>query len=198
MQTEFALSSTKAEYIGLSRALREAIPIMAQMKEMQSLGFTVASTTPIVKCKVFEDNTGALEMATIHRIHPRTKHINVKYHHFRSYVDDGSIQRSYIQSQDNVADMITKGQPVALLRVHRLAVLGWDTAAEKGCDNTSYKANANSYKANATSVGLSTNANCKPNHRARWDSHDRNPSRPDQSRYETMQRRRDMRRNEYT
>jgi Reverse transcriptase (RNA-dependent DNA polymerase) len=138
MQTKFALSSTEAEYIGLSRALREAIPIMAQLKEMQSLGFAVASTTPIVKCKVFEDNTGALEMATVHRLRPRTKHINIKYHHFRSYVDDGSVQISYVKSQDNVADMLTKGQPIALLQVHRLAILGWDTDAEKGCDKTSY------------------------------------------------------------
>jgi hypothetical protein len=93
-----------------------------------------------VKCEVFENNTGALEMATVHRIRPRTKHINIKYHHFRSHVDDGSIHIQYVQSNDNVADMFTKGQPIALLQVHRLAILGWDIDDEKGCDNTSYKA----------------------------------------------------------
>jgi hypothetical protein len=79
--------------------------------------------------QVFDDNTGALEMATVHCIQPQTKHISIKYHHFQSLVDDGSIQ------------MLTKEQPVALLRVHRLpvAVLGWDTNAEKGCDKTSYE-----------------------------------------------------------
>jgi hypothetical protein len=153
MQTEFALSSTEAKCIGLSRALREAIPIMAQLKEMQSLGFTVASTTPIIKCKVLEDNTGALEMATVHCMRPRTKHINIKYHHFHSYVDDGSVQISYIKSQDNVADMLMKGQPIALLRVHRLAIVGWDTDAEKGCDKTSYDTEP------SASIVLTTNAN---------------------------------------
>jgi hypothetical protein len=41
MQTEFALSSTEAEYIGLSQALRETIPIMSQLREMRGLGFNV-------------------------------------------------------------------------------------------------------------------------------------------------------------
>jgi Reverse transcriptase (RNA-dependent DNA polymerase) len=66
MQTEFALSSTEAEYIGLSRALRETIPLMAQLREMHDLGFDVSSFTPNVRCQVLEDNTGALEMATVH------------------------------------------------------------------------------------------------------------------------------------
>jgi hypothetical protein len=55
-------------------------------------------------------------------------------------VDDGSIHIQYVPSNDNVADMLTKGQPIALLRVHRLAILGWDIDDEKGCDNTSYVA----------------------------------------------------------
>jgi Reverse transcriptase (RNA-dependent DNA polymerase) len=137
MQTEFAMSSTEAEYIGLSRALRETIPIMEMLKEMQQLGFDVTATQATVRCKVFEDNTGALEMANVHKLRPRTKHINIKYHHFRSHVSDGSIAVQYIPSKDNVADMLTKGQPIALLRVHRAAIMGWDTDVEKGCNNPS-------------------------------------------------------------
>jgi hypothetical protein len=41
LQTEFAMSSTEAEYIGLSRALHETIPIIELLKEMQELGFDV-------------------------------------------------------------------------------------------------------------------------------------------------------------
>jgi hypothetical protein len=50
--------------------------------------------------------------------------------------------------------MLTKGQPIALLRVHRLAVLGWDTDAEKGCDNTSYVTKSGASIAKATADGL--------------------------------------------
>ena len=38
LQTEIALSSTESEYTGLSYALRDAIPIMELLKEMQAHG----------------------------------------------------------------------------------------------------------------------------------------------------------------
>ncbi len=38
--------------------------------------------------KVFEDNSGALELARLHKLR-RTKHINVCYHHFREHVRKG-------------------------------------------------------------------------------------------------------------
>ena len=39
LQTEIALSSTESEYTGLSYALREAIPLMALLKELKEQGF---------------------------------------------------------------------------------------------------------------------------------------------------------------
>ena len=136
LQTEIALSSTEAEYIGLSRALRETIPVMELLKEMRSLGFTITTATPQVHCRVFEDNSGALTMATVHKLRPRTKHINIKFHHFRSYVDSGEVSIHPIASDDNYSDMLTKGQPIELLRKHRSFLLGWDVGIEKGCNNT--------------------------------------------------------------
>jgi hypothetical protein len=135
LQTEIALSSTEAEYIGLSHALRETIPVMELLKEMRRLGFAVESTTPKIHCRVFEDNAGALEMATVHKLRPRTKHINIKYHHFRSYVNSGEVSIHSIRSEDNISDMLTKGQPLALLREHHRIILGWDVGDEKGCTN---------------------------------------------------------------
>jgi hypothetical protein len=67
MQTEIALSSTESEYTGLSYALGDAIPIMELLKELKKKKFPVRSTIPNVHCKVFEDNSGALEMATVHK-----------------------------------------------------------------------------------------------------------------------------------
>jgi len=86
LQGEIALSSTKSEYIGLSHALREVIPLMHMLQEMKGLGFEINSTTPKIHCRVFEDNSGALEMAKVHKYRARTKHLNTKYHHFRDYV----------------------------------------------------------------------------------------------------------------
>ena len=64
MQNEIALSSTESEYTGLSYGLRDAIPIMELFKEMISFGMPIDSSKTQVHCKVFEDNTGALEITT--------------------------------------------------------------------------------------------------------------------------------------
>ena len=67
-----------------------------------------------VYCKVFEDNSGALEMAKNPKIRPRTKHLNIKYHHFRSWIaQDGEdtknkIQIYAIKSSEQQADMLTE------------------------------------------------------------------------------------------
>ena len=67
LQTECALSSCESEYTGLSYALREAIPIMNLLKEMQARKYPIKTVVPKVLCRVFEDNTGALEIATNHK-----------------------------------------------------------------------------------------------------------------------------------
>ena len=63
LQSQVALSTTEAEYIAMSMALRDVIPIMELLEEMQARHFQVICTHPIVYCKVFENNSGALELA---------------------------------------------------------------------------------------------------------------------------------------
>ena len=81
---------------------------MGMLNEMKKLGFPVRSETPKVHCKVFEDNSGALEMAKIHKYRPRTKHICTKLHHFRDYVTRGEITIHPIDTKDQIADFLTK------------------------------------------------------------------------------------------
>ena len=45
----------------------------------------IESKSSSVKCKVSEDNNGAIELAKALKICPRTKHIALKYHHFREH-----------------------------------------------------------------------------------------------------------------
>jgi hypothetical protein len=78
MQTEIALSSTKSEYTGMSYGLREAIPIIEILKEMKDMQFPVLNEIPKIYCKIFEYNSGALEMVTTFKYRPRTKLLNVK------------------------------------------------------------------------------------------------------------------------
>ena len=63
LQTEIALSSTESEYTGLSYALREAIPIMRLLRKFKQRGFTSEEQITKIHCKVYEDNSGTLDMA---------------------------------------------------------------------------------------------------------------------------------------
>ena len=125
LQTEIALSSTKSEYTGLSYALREAIPIMNILRECNDNGFNLKNVTPTITCKVFEDNSGALEMATTHKFRPCTKHINVKLHHFQDYVVRSDIIIKAISTTNQLADFLTKPVSEDTLRRLRKIVLGW-------------------------------------------------------------------------
>jgi hypothetical protein len=77
LQSQIALSTTKAEYIAILQALRDVIPIMNLLQEMREQNLKVICIKPYVYCKVFEDNTGALELARHLKLRPRTKHINI-------------------------------------------------------------------------------------------------------------------------
>jgi len=100
MQTEIALSTTEAEYIALSQAMREVLPITWLMEEAKQQGIPVLNATPKVHCKVFEDNAGAIEIANIPKIRPRTKHLNIKYHHFREEVRKRTISIYHTRAED--------------------------------------------------------------------------------------------------
>ncbi len=125
MQTEIALSSTESEYTGLSYGLRDTIPIMELLKELKKKKFPIRSTVPNVHCKVFEDNSGALEMATVHKSRPRTKHLNVKLHHFRDYVTRKEISINPIDTSMQLADYLTKAVNWLTLSRLRPLVMGW-------------------------------------------------------------------------
>ena len=109
----------------MSYALREAIPIMQLIKEMSKNGIKVNHATPKIKCKVFEDNSGALEMAREYKYQPRTKHLNNRLHHFRDYVTRQEITIHPIGTHEQSADFLTKPLNETDLKRHRKKVMGW-------------------------------------------------------------------------
>jgi hypothetical protein len=125
MQTEIALSSTEAEYIALSQAMREVMPIMWLMEEAYGHGIPVLNNPPKVLCKVFEDNAGAIEIAKVPKMRPRTKHLNIKYHHFREEVKKGTVSIYHVGTKDQIADILTKALDEGLFTSLRMKILGW-------------------------------------------------------------------------
>ena len=61
-----------------------------------------------MKCKLFEDNNGAFELAKAPKTRPRMKHIALKNHHFREHVQKGLIEINSIDTLEQVADIFTK------------------------------------------------------------------------------------------
>ena len=102
LQTQVALSTTEAEYIAMSSVLQDAIPIRIFLHELKSKKFSDTESKTQLHCKVFEDNSAALEMARNPKMRPRTKHINVLYHWFLSYIKDGSVKAYPVLSEINV------------------------------------------------------------------------------------------------
>lgn len=125
LQTEICLSTTESEYTGLSYALREAIPIMRLLDEMKENGVPVTSSNTTVKCRVYEDNSGALEIAKNPKYRPRTKHLNGRLHHFRSWVESGRVAIEKIHTTEQRADYLTKAVPEEILVHLRGQVMGW-------------------------------------------------------------------------
>jgi hypothetical protein len=69
LQTEIALSTTEAEYIALSQALREVLPLITLFEEVNEI-FPVHSPTPEIHCEVWEDNNGCISLATRQKFSP--------------------------------------------------------------------------------------------------------------------------------
>ena len=124
LQTEIALSTAEAEYIALSQALREVIPLMTLMEEIHPV-FPVHITKPNFVCKVHEDNQSCIKMANSDKFTPRTKHIALKYHHFRSHIKRGLIDVQYCRTEDQKADLLTKPLADELFFKLRYMLCGW-------------------------------------------------------------------------
>jgi hypothetical protein len=82
LQMEITLSSTEAEYITLSTSTREIIPLMDFMKEAKENGIPINTQTMAIHCKIFKDNSGAIKLAKVPKMHPHTKHLRLGASHF--------------------------------------------------------------------------------------------------------------------
>eukprot|EP00978_Attheya_sp_CCMP212_P016931 scaffold44736_cov62-Attheya_sp.AAC.3 len=92
---------------------------------MKEHGFPIKTAVPKIHCRVFKDTSGALEIAKTHKYRPRTKHINIKLHHFRDYVNQKEVSIHPINTLKQLADYLVK--PVNQETLVRLrARVKWD------------------------------------------------------------------------
>ena len=108
------------------------------LKELKRNGYPITTAKTKVHCKVFEDNSGALEMEQTHKYRPRTKHLNVRLHHFRDCVERRGISVHAIETNEQLTDYLTKALNVETLTKHRKATMGWSNESNR-CRVTYYK-----------------------------------------------------------
>ena len=101
-QPTVALSSTEAEYMGLSAATQEALYLKQLLNDIDPQ-FKIK--IPIV---VYEDNQGAIALIENPVHNQRTKHIDIRYHFIREQVINDCIDVEYLQTDLMVADCLTK------------------------------------------------------------------------------------------
>lgn len=98
MKSEVALSTTAAEYIALSPSTRNIIPIHGILNELSSATPLIVGYTTTFSI-IFEDNKGGVQLVNSPKMRPRTCHLALKYHHFRSHVANGSICIHWIDTK---------------------------------------------------------------------------------------------------
>jgi histone deacetylase 1/2 len=98
-QSITALSSTEAEYIGMSSALQEHIWTTTMLSELG------------INCEIgtmYEDNQSAIHIANAPRKRGNSKHIDVRHHFIREQIKNGKIKLEYLPTDKMIGDAMTK------------------------------------------------------------------------------------------
>ena len=126
LQMEIALSTLEAEYIALSSAMREMLPMRRLFQEIGEKMNLRLKEKGLLHSTVFEDNNGALGLATAPKMTPRMKHIAVKHHFFKDHIgEENGIRIAKIETAFQRADIFANGLPFADFERIRGLLMGW-------------------------------------------------------------------------
>jgi hypothetical protein len=125
LQSLVSLSTMEAEYIALSTSMRELVPLRQLVEEIAVALDATERLVVRTHSTVFEDNNGALALANLPRLTPRSKHIAVRMHWFREHVRSGQIQVVKVDTTAQVADIFTKGLAREIFERVRKLLMGW-------------------------------------------------------------------------
>jgi hypothetical protein len=103
-----AASTTEAEYMAASAAVREGLWLRRLLRELD---------VDVKAVPMRGDNKAALALIHSNQISGRSKHIDVVHHFVRDRVTRGEASFSYCSTSEQVADVLTKSLPVASFRV---------------------------------------------------------------------------------
>lgn len=106
-----ATSTTEAEFYAIAEAAKEMMWLRQLLLDMN-----VSAPLPL---HISSDNQSAIKMLENEKFSHRTKHIDVQYHFLKDMIRNKSIVLSYVPTETNAADLLTKplaGPKIAKLR----------------------------------------------------------------------------------
>jgi histone deacetylase 1/2 len=148
-QRTVSRSSTEAEYRQLAYTAVEISWLRSLFKDLQ-----LSLTCPKIWC----DNISSISLASNPLFHARTRHLEVDYHYVREKVIRRELEVDYICTQDQLADIFTKGLSPARFRslVSKLPVLSRPLSL-RGDDkpqNSKFKSSSSSATSNRSCSSL--------------------------------------------
>jgi len=93
------MSTTEAKYISAASCCTQLLLMKHQLKDYQ----INANSIPI-----FYDNTAVICLSKNPILHTRAKHIEIKHHFIRDYVQKGILDIQFIDTEQQWADIFTK------------------------------------------------------------------------------------------
>ena len=114
-QSVVATSTFEAEYMALAEGVKAAL----YLKNLLS-GIIELEDGPI---ELWVDNKAAKAFAENEGCNQRTKHVDIRYHFVRDYIQKGEFAIRYVESASNTSDLLTKPLPAATQFKHSATLL---------------------------------------------------------------------------
>jgi hypothetical protein len=99
-QRSVATSTCEAEYMALAMTTKHHLWLQRGLQEL--LKYNIPNA-------IMSDSNSAIDITNNPKINDRTKHIDIAYHFTREQVEAGNITVLFVKSEDNLADVCTKG-----------------------------------------------------------------------------------------
>lgn len=109
-QKSVTLSSTEAEWIAMSEAVKDVVFLM-HLCEAMGIHIRFPITVRV-------DNVGAIFMAKNVTTTGRTKHAQVRGKYVTEFCEDGVLKLVFVRSEENTADIMTKNLSQTLFSRH--------------------------------------------------------------------------------
>jgi len=99
-QRSIATSTCEAEYMALAMTTKHHLWLKRGTQELLKEDIPTA---------LFCDSNAAIDVAYNPKLNDRSKHIDIAYHFTREQIEQGNVSVMYVPSEENLADICTKG-----------------------------------------------------------------------------------------